>query len=203
MAQEVKNVSKVPEITPELLEKNEEQQKIWREMFVVPQMSGAQYAGTVIRDNLNVLDAIDRHISEAKGELKKQLKQRSSILRHDTAIWAASIGQFELAVKLTTDKHQRKQYKQWLAADIRDDSEWCKHPIFEYVDGKMSQVAGRELEFFSVRSGKLVSMIVCNKCGFRNAKDMPAELHKLSRYRADAMKTGEDKHTSIEEVLRA
>jgi hypothetical protein len=191
MSEKRKIVSKVPEITPELLEANEAEQGKWRQMFVLPETNGASYADLTINSNLNILDALASQLKYAKGSLKKEIKTKSLQLREDTAVWAESIGKFALAHALTNDKRRRRHYKECVEAIARDDGEWCAHPIFEHINGQLSQVAYRELNFHSEKHGRTVSMVRCRICGFRNAKDLNAELAKISDYRAETVAHGD------------
>jgi hypothetical protein len=195
-------VVKVPAITPDLLEKNEQDQARWRKLYTAPPTNYESYAGRIIRDHLETLDRLEAQRKSSAPADRPVLTEKIRRLKDDTAIWCDSIGQFELAAKLTSCKHQRKTYKHRAQAiDLPDDA-WCEHPVFENIDGHISQVAARERDFFSHRHGKTVSMIVCRHCGFRNAKDLPKELKKLSEHRAQARATGKDSKAKLTDILR-
>lgn len=175
-----KTVSKVPEVTPELLTENERRQEKLRKKFTLRPSSQTAYAHTVINSNLEIIKSLETFLAENKRAPGRiSLREKIAQVSDDTAIWAVSVGQFALAASLTNNKHQRAIYRDYEKAIHRDDSEWCKHPIFEYVNGNPSQVAYREFDFLSPRHARTVSMVRCNVCGFRNAKDLDAELKKL------------------------
>ncbi len=196
-------VSKVPEVTPELIEKNAEFQKAWAKEFSIPETSQKTYAETVVRNNLNILDSLYQKCADAKDyKTTTDIAGRIARLSNDTATWAESIGWFDLARKLTWRERDKERLTAMLEAQTRDDNEWCEHPIFEFIDGNPSQIAAREFDFYSNHHGKIVSMVKCSKCGFRNAKDLPAELQKLSQHRAAVVKAGVDKPVDLNEVLK-
>lgn len=178
-----KIVSKVPELTDELIAANEDDQRRWRKLFVAPQTSKDKYAENVIKSNLTMLDSYRRQMRNANNKTKKQLKIKANELRRDTAAWLANLGQFEAAKQLAVSTRQRRIYRDYLEAERRDNSEWCEHPIFDYVDGHLQQKAFREFDFDSPRHGRRLSMVRCNECGFRNAKDLNRELKTLSEFR--------------------
>lgn len=195
-------VSKVPAITPELLEQNEEEQKRWRALYEVRHVSAESYADIVIKDNLNILDALEAQLGRARFGEKALIREKIKQIRNDTATWLASIGRFETAAKLATAGDVRSLYKKYIKAIALDDSEWCEHPLFEQVDGNWSQVAYREFEFFSDAKGCRISMVRCRRCGFRNARDLDADLQKLSNHRAAAVAAGKDAPVSLKEVIK-
>lgn len=187
---ETKNVSKVPEITPELIAQNGDQQRQWRERFRVPAVSVDAYAVSVIADNLKTLDALDAQIEKARYSEHHALRKKARMIRSDTAVWLATLGFFDEAASITLDKKRRELYRDYSKAVKRNDSAWCSHPEFEYIDGQPSQIAYREFDF--TLGGRRRSMIRCRKCGFRNAKDLPDKMKKLSEYRAGVAKKEED-----------
>jgi hypothetical protein len=197
-----KNVSKVPPITPALLEQNEQEQQRWRSLYTAPHVSQDSHANRIIRDNLNTLDRLENLRKSAKPVDRPALTERIKRLKDDTAIWCDSVGQFSAAAQLTSCKHQRKLYRLRAVAVERPDDEWCEHPVFENVDGHIQQVAARERDFFSHKHGKTVSMVVCRHCGFRNAKDLPRELQKLSEHRAQIRKAGQDRKVNLLDIIR-
>lgn len=199
MADITKKVRKVPDITPELLEKNEAEQVRWREIYTAPHESAESYAERVIKDNLRILDALEA--TDAKRDEKAQIRAKITQIRDETAVWLSSVGQFEAAIELSTVKEQRDLWRKYIKAVDTDDSTWCSHPTFENVDGQLSQVAYREFDFFSHKHARKVSMIRCSKCGFRNARNLDADLKKLSDHRAMAVKTGNDVPTSLAEIV--
>lgn len=186
---EHKNVNKAPKITPELLAQNEEEQKQWREMLSVPRMSADTYASVVINSNLATLESLTKQIIHSSKTEREFIKTKIDQIRNDTAEWMISIGRFDDALKLAVEKSQKILLKDYIAAEALDDEEWCEHPIFEHIDGQPSQVAYREFNFFSESHARQISMTRCNICGFRNAKDLDAELKKLSEHRAAAVKS--------------
>lgn len=195
-------VSKVPEVTPELLAANEEEQKQWRKQFRYTPTSADSYANNVIRDNLNILDTLERQLRETKNVLERTvIRSRIAQFRDDTAIWLASVGQFEQAGKLTTSQANRELYKAYAKAVKLADDAWCEHPPFEHIDGNLSQIAYREMEFFSDRHGRKVSMVRCSRCDFRNARELDADLKKLSDHRAAAVASGKDEPKTLKEVI--
>lgn len=201
MSDKPKNVIKVPEITPERLEKNEEEQRTWRELFRHVPVSADEYANRVIKDNLAVLDSLDRQLRAAARFEKLGIKQKIHDIRTDTAIWLSSVGQFAAALKISTDREEKKLYRKYIAAIALADDAWCGHPLFEHIDGQLSQVAYREFDFFSDSHAKKVSMVRCRQCDFRNARDLDVELQKLSEHRAQVVASGEDKPVKISEVI--
>jgi hypothetical protein len=149
-----KNVSKVPPITPALLEQNEQEQQRWRSLYTAPHVSQDSHANRIIRDNLNTLDRLEKLRKSAKPVDRPALTERIKRLKDDTAIWCDSVGQFSAAAQLTSCKHQRRLYRLRAAAIDLPDDEWCEHPVFENVDGHIQQVAARERDFFSHKHGK-------------------------------------------------
>lgn len=202
MSDKTKNVSKVPKITPGLLAQNEDEQKQWREMLAVPRMSADTYANTVINSNLATLESLTRQIIHSKGTDRDLLAAKTDQIRNDTAEWMSSIGRFDDALKLAVVGEQKELLNSYLKAEALDDDQWCEHPIFEYVDGQPSQIAYREFNFFSESHARQISMMRCNTCGFRNAKDLDVELRKLSEHRREVVKTGKDTVANLAEIMQ-
>lgn len=189
---EPKPVIKVPDITPELLEKNEAEQNRWRQFYRLPALSVDKYAELVISANLETLDVLHLQMKRANNQTRRAIKLKSQQIRRDTAVWLASLGQFEAAFNLAVTKAARRKYRSFIEAVKKTDSDWCEHPLFEFVSGAASQVAYREFDFYSERHGRRVSMVCCRKCGFRNARDLDSELRKISEHRAQTVATAKD-----------
>jgi hypothetical protein len=66
MTQKPTPVVKVPPITPELLDQNEQQQQLWRKQFSLPHQSSVQYAHTVVADQLAVIDTLEQSYRTAR-----------------------------------------------------------------------------------------------------------------------------------------
>lgn len=196
-------VIKVPAITPELLEKNEEQQQHWRTAFNYVHPTRETHADRVIDDNLRILNRLNYELPRATGDLQQDIRGRISAMSHDTAIWASSRGQFELAARLAQNEHDRTLYLSYEQAVERSDDEWCEHPTFRHVDGELDQIATREFDFPSDRHAGTVSMVRCRECGFRNARQLPVELKRLSEHRRQ-VRAGQKKDVgTIREAIGA
>lgn len=177
-------VSKVPELTPELLAANAEQQKTWRAQFVLPDSSTEAYAASVIASNLEMLDALEIAVDKADGEEYKQIRVKLIALREETATWLGTIGKFTDAKRVAYSQRQKGLYRQYEKAVARDDADWCKHPRWAEKDGQFEQIAYREFDFPSTKHGGIVSMMRCSICDFRNGATLSADLEKLSAARA-------------------
>jgi hypothetical protein len=197
-----KNLSKVPPVTPELLAENEKEQQQWREHYRVPAVGIETHAQRVIRDNLATIDALEKSLASAKYGEKRPIRNRIKQLRNDTAIWCESIGQFEAAADLTSCRHQRKLYRRKSDAVTRPDDEWCEHPTFENVDGVVSQNCTREQDVYSDKHGRVMPLLRCRICGFRNVRELPPELQKLSEHRAAAVAAGKDSRVNLVDIIR-
>lgn len=184
-------VSKVPELTPELLAANEAEQKTWRAQFVLPDTSTEAYAAAVIASNLEMLDALEIAMDKAKGEERKQIRAKLIVFREETAVWLASIGKFADAKRVAHSQKQKGLYRQYEKATNRDDADWCKHPRWKEKDGKFEQITYREFDFHSTKHGVIVSMMRCSICGFRNGAALSADLDKLSAARAKILADSE------------
>lgn len=192
MIEKTENVVKVPCITPELLQENEENQKKWRNLFTAPGVSLDKYTESVIKDNLATLDTLEAQLKTVQ-HANEPLEQKICEFRNDTAVWLASLGKFAEAEKLTIIPKQKTLYREYAEAAARADSEWCEHEHWtQNAGGQAEQNAYREFQFFSEIHGRKVSMMRCRQCGFRNARDISADLQKLSDFRAASRKLAEN-----------
>jgi hypothetical protein len=193
-------VSKVPEITPELLEANELEQQKWRKQFAV-RSDARTHAERVIADNLAALDSLEAARKSAAPAMRPAITARMQQIRNDTAILCNSIGQFEMAAALTTCRHQRKTYREKVRSVSRDDDEWCEHPFFQNDNGLITQNAVRESDVYSERHGRVVSTVRCRICGFRNTMVLPRELQQLHDHRS-AVRAGGKDTSDLLEIIR-
>ena len=191
MSEEKKKPILVPPITDKLLAENEKNQKRWANLFVFQNPGVDDYTHRVISSNLEILEQLIKSRSRL-GVDKNALLERIHALRDDTAIWLSSIGDFEKASNIAYTRSQKQLFKCYLKAVNNSDNEWCEHPKWQTEGGNISQNAYREFDFFSPKHGRKISMIRCNSCGFRNARDLDADLDKLSQHRAKARGASEN-----------
>lgn len=174
-------VSKVPEITPELLEQNEALQKRWRKQFTPPQISIDAHAERVVQQNLMILDGLEYMWHTPAGKDKQtEIAAQIKRIRIETAEWLATLGRFEAAAKLSPNQTEQARFTAFHEATVRDDNEWCEHPLWK----NGNQNAYRERDYYSFTHGKKVSMMRCAECGFRNGRDLDESLQRLSAHRA-------------------
>lgn len=192
MSEKAKIVVKVPEITPELIQKNEEEQKKWRRLYAAPVVTADKHAEAVIRDHLATLDMLEQQTKRARRGERAPIKNKIRELRRDAAVWMASVGKFAEAETLSPDTSQKKLYRAYRKAVARPDSESCGHPNWKRNErGETEQNVYREFTFYSEKHGRRVSMVKCRECGFRNARDLSNDLQKLSDFRAASRKLAE------------
>jgi hypothetical protein len=183
---------KVPSITPELLQTNNAEQSLWSAQFALPTNSQESYVIQLIQNNLKIITEL-KSINRQSPEIEQKIQQYVN----ETAQWAISIGKFELAVSLIGENSTAKEFYE---AEVRDDSLWCEHLFYKEIDGHLQQNYFREFDYFSATHGRKVSMLRCNECGFRNAKDLTADLKKLSEHRANVRRGGKDV-SNLREIL--
>lgn len=193
----------VPPITDELLKENEENQKLWANWFIFKSPGVDDHAARVINSNLELLKELNNAIRRKNADVEN-LKPRIAALRDDTAIWLSSIGDFKKAAEIASDKAHRTLYRSYQTALERKDEEFCEHPRWIKTENSISQNIYREFDFFSPLHGRKLSMIRCNTCGFRNARELDADLDKLSRHREAVRANSENlSKAEIEKKLSA
>lgn len=107
--EEIKPVSKVPEITPELLAENEELQAELRKKFTYVAPLQKTYADTVIKGLLADIEYYQQELINRNDiETWELLNMRLKTARRDCAQWLISIGNFELAEKMALDEHTKR-----------------------------------------------------------------------------------------------
>lgn len=174
----------VPRITPRLLEESADNQAAWSKNFALSPSDTTDYTRQVVSSNILVLKALREQLKQKMTEREeREILLKAEKIQDETSTWLASIGRFKEAVKFAP-AGKRKLYRAYLKAVTRGDDEWCQHPRWSDIDGNLQQNEYREFDFFSPEKGKNLSMMRCNLCGFRNARDLSADLQKLSEARA-------------------
>lgn len=111
--EDIKIVSKVPEITPELLAENEELQAELRKKFQYTAPLQKTYADTVIKGLLADIEYYQQAITENNDiETVGLLTVRLETARRDCAQWLISIGNFTLAEQMALDEHTKQQCRE-------------------------------------------------------------------------------------------
>lgn len=161
--------------SPELLAKTLEWQ---RELHVranspfarlSPQEHARAQAMRMIPDLQNSLNSIaDDEESALEG--KKVLQSR-------LAEAYAQTGRYDLAASIDPRPAHRDEWQSVMEAVVRDDDESCQcAPGKEVV----------ELDVFSVKHNRVMSLIKCSGCGLRNVKVIPRELAQQRAHRVKA-----------------
>ena len=187
------NVNIAPAITPERLAENEEFQRGLRSKFASRfslkssleiEMSRA---ALLLKANAEIINAL--HIQHAKAKTGKQTIKRmlNRYYSENAEAWA-SLGAFDKAADIEPDKRRKKDYLSKHKALLIDDSEWCSHLKYKIEDNHRLPNYFRESSVFSEKHGRVVAVLRCNECGFRNIAPLPSDLEKLSQDRAEAVK---------------
>lgn len=113
-------VVKVPEITPELLAANQEQQDLWAKQYFYEHPTHDSYAHIVIRGMLAELDALVAASlsSETSAEERPIVQLRIVNVRRDLAAWMISIGNFKSALTFADDEHTQNRCRERINAGI-------------------------------------------------------------------------------------
>lgn len=138
--------------------------------------------------------AIDQQIGKAltAGEGSVEDLQAAKLaLRHRRAEYLAALGRFDLAASVEPDPQYRDHYLAildavWLADDMRCDCPPTRGSG-EFSDITVSNFNPKE-EVFSIKEGRIVTLMACTKCGFLNAIDPPAQVKEQRAHRARAAK---------------
>ena len=141
-------------LTDELLEKNNERQRVWREELNFVQCSPQQKARQ---------RALTTRQSYERAGITHLLPAQLSEL----AAAYAELGRYDKAAELEPDVHQRVEYDSILLAVWRHDSDWCRHP-------EKHQYAERDI--FSIKIDADAVLLRCNECGFRNVRSIPEHI---------------------------
>ncbi len=194
----------VPDITPELLEKNEAEQKILRGQFGLPKNPAVLRNQALIDSNLEILKGLLAQYQKADGGEKDAVLLQINKYQDELAQTFASTGHFRAALKLSFDERRKTLYKSYIGAVERDENDWCEHSGWTRENGNIEQIAYREFDFFSPDKGQTLSMIRCNKCGFRNAvAKLPDDLAKLSEMRKEIVSaTSGGEHKDAKTISR-
>lgn len=173
------NVSKVPSLTPALISTNQRWQSQLKKAIAPPRAPGqVQYAWRIIDDlrtQLNTLAADHAAVPR---------------IRREIAEWLESVGEYQLAAKVSPDKDNRDRLRK--KQKLHDP---CGHQFFENTTSGIRQIVYREKD---VASGHVLR---CAECGRRWVVSvLPKELVKLSEIRAEAVRAGRET-VSVKEAL--
>lgn len=111
---------KVPEITPELIAANQEQQDLWAKQYFYEHPTHDSYAHVVIRGLLTDLDALVAASlsSDTPADEREIVKVRIVNIRRDLAAWMISIGNFKSALTFADDEHTQNRCRERIDAGI-------------------------------------------------------------------------------------
>lgn len=187
-------VSPVPPITQELLQKNDELQREIQRALNSPKRD--MRTGERIR-HLMLLKNLKEQMSDLFDARRAMMRRKDDVTDIENQIAevgkraakaAFHAGEFETARELVKDKNLRAFYKSFIDAMNRDDNEHCEHP--KYSDKKHPQGNFpipnyfRERDIFSPKHGRVVAIMKCNLCDFRNIAPLTKDLAEMSERRA-------------------
>jgi hypothetical protein len=187
----------VPPITQKLLAENEEFQKQIRRGLNTSAVHPAliNRARSILKAEeikhlmLGLFAERRAAMKAGKPELVEQTEAQLNRLTEKLAGHLFDAGEFELALKATRSKKMRAVVREHLKAAEIDDDEWsCGHKKWFSYDGQRHPNYFRERDLWSPRHGRVVSVIRCNECGFRNIRPLPEDLAEMSRLREEARK---------------
>lgn len=182
------NVNIAPPVTPERLAENEEFQRGLRAKFAArfslknPLEIEMSRAALLLKANAEIINALHIQLKNAKTGRRAIRLMLKRYYAENAEAWA-SLGAFDKAADIEPDKRRKKEYRSKHKALIIDDSEWCIHPKYRMEEGQRLQNYFRESDVYSEKHGRIVSVLKCNECGFRNIAPLPPDLQKLSEDR--------------------
>lgn len=193
--------------SPELLAKTREWQ---RELSVQanspfarlsPQEHARAQALRMIPDLENALRSLKEEIAKStlvSGGDSPSLRdahESEGVLQARLAEAHAQTGRYDLAASIDPRPAHRDEWQSIMEAVLRDDDETCQcAPGREVV----------ELDVFSVKHNRVMSLIKCSGCAGRNVKVMPRELSLQRAHRAKAAElVGNAAPSDAAAILRA
>lgn len=187
------NVNLAPALSPERLAENEEFQRRLREKLShrltiqSPNEIEMSRAAVLLKQNAEIINALHIQLSKAKRgklEIRRALKRYYA---ENAEAWA-TLGAFDKAAEIEPDKQRKKEYHAKHKAMMIDDKLWCEHSLYKLTDGLRLPNYFREQDVFSEKHGRIVSVLKCLECGFRNIAPITKDLQELSQVRAEAIK---------------
>lgn len=182
-----------------LWQRTQEEQKRLAEQFASPHARPSSQeifrARSVQRaeELRDTIARIDQDIGQvltgvAEGDLS-ELQAAKLALRHRRAENLAAHGRFDLAFELEPEADYREHYLAILDAIYRDDSEHCGcgdiRGSGEHANLTVPSFNAKE-DIWSLRHGRMITVMKCTTCGFLNAIDTPAHVKELRSHRARA-----------------
>lgn len=142
-----------------------------------------------LRDRLYGLNRLLSASIVSGGNDVDDLQVARIAVRHELAERQAVIGRYDLATENEPDPAYRDEYLAILEAIWRDDEETCDCGEHR-GSGQQAEISVPQsyvkMDVFSLKHAKVVSLMKCNKCGFMNAVDTPAEISRMRAHRARA-----------------
>jgi hypothetical protein len=198
-----KTVTPVPEITPELLEKNAAWQKEMLDGVVLPSQESI-FMGrhrVIVRDTLRTIQSLrdkakaTNFFNTATATENSEYYAVMSKLHQNIGESLLQLGEFEKAAEYFADDDRKAHALALHEAMNIDDDENCDCP-----DDRIEiDTGGREHKFdnrfreqtiFSKKHGRPMSVIRCNLCGFRNIQEIPDSIKAGQEIRAAAVRAG-------------
>ena len=180
----------VPEITPAMLEENKSFQEDLRKNFGSRQQNLQQKLllrnRLIIEENKVYLSVLLTQLKSAVSETDKKYLEELIILKgEETCDALCDIGEFELAQQFTLNPRKKELLQTYKTAMELDDEAHCGHPKYILTDGVKTNNYFREKDIFSPKHGRIVSIVRCNECQFRNIRPLPEDLARASQIRAE------------------
>lgn len=141
-------------------------------------------------------------IGADEGDLA-ELQAAKLALKHKRAEFLAAHGRYDLAFQEEPNAQYREHYLSILDAVYRDDAEHCGCPDMrgsgEHANITVPSFNAKE-DIWSLRHGRMITLMKCTKCDFLNAIDTPQHVKNLRSHRANAARMAGK--MSIEDAAR-
>lgn len=192
------NLPECYQLTPEMLKRSDDDQAALARRAASPydSMSPQEYyRATSVKIAEELRDTIENLKKQAgsvliggDGDLA-EIQAAIIALSHKRAERLAAVGRYDLAREIEPNEQYRKEYERILDAIWRDDDETCECDVHR-GSGSHTGIAVSQrvaaLDVYSMKHGRMVSLMKCNHCGFLNAIDTPEDIIKMRAHRSRA-----------------